>query len=857
VPVPFTGNVQGTWSLSVTSQGQAGAIECWCVEARGASTGILVSPETSTARAFEYCTLTATVVVDGFPAAGVPLTFRVTDRRRPELSLIAAVTTHTDGVAEFTYTREGAGDDLVRVDLAPTSDPLIYGEAEVTWEPTARCPLDAVAGFEAADAAREVRDGVLARTERGRRYTDLYYRFAGEAVRIMMLNPMLMLRSREIVERYEPVIEAMAAGREVTLTPGDLDEIEALLTAFGDRGSAELRDAIRAACRDLRNPEVRTEFRVRLADGPGTSRGGAEPQSRGGVPAGLGLFGVLAVGLRWRRPRPSRRRSRAAASLAIVGLALSSLPAAASAGDAARFATYLGGSGDDQANAVAVDAAGNTYVVGFTDSPDFPTAAAAQSTYRGGAQDAFVAKLDPSGAVVYSTYLGGSGQDNAAAVAIDAAGNAYVTGFTGSRDFPVLDAAQGANAGAFNAFVAKLSPSGALLSSTYLGGRAGDFGSGIAVGADGDVTVAGVATSPDFPPGPALQPATGGGADAFVVRLDGQTAGVTFAARLGGSGNDGATSVVVDAEGGVYVSGVTSSADFPTARAAQAAYGGGLFDGFAAKIDAARGRLNYATYLGGSGDDRAYRLAVGADGSAVVVGDTDSADLRTARALQPDLAGAVDAFVAALDRSGALAVATYLGGSGVDGATAVALDGAGGVHVVGFTGSSDFPSSDAEPAGGFDAFAARLAPAGTAVLGSTYFGGSGTDAGFGVAVGAGGEIVMGQTDSPDLPTSGAAQPAFGGGASDVFVAALEAPPSTGPTISGAAVRGNKLIVTGAGFDAGAAILVDGRGLKTRNDPRSPATSLVGKRPRVGVGQTVTLVVRNADGTLSPGFRFTR
>lgn len=853
----------GAWSLRIVSYGDAGAIECFCVEAKGGPTGILLTPTRTAGPVFQRQGFTAKVFSQGEPLRGATLYFYATRHDRPDLDLVETRVSDDNGEALFTYTRDIPGTDTVTVEVGNRPDVGISAEAEVRWGESAVCPMEKVSDGATVADSRKLRDSVLAGSEHGRRYTDLYYRFAGEVVRIMMLNPMLMLRSREIVERYRPVIAAMAAGETVTLTSGDLDEIESLLGGFAERGTPELRDAIEGACRDLRDPRIQTDLHLRVEQGPKRQlpreRSALGPLGPVDTPIWPALFGLLGVARRRRRQSSLRPRACALVSLALVSLAL--LPRPALAGAPPSFSTYLGGSGDDEANAIAVDSAGNTYLAGFTDSADFPTTNALQAAFGGGSQDAFVTKLDPSGAVVYSTYLGGSGQDNAGGIAVDAAGNAYVAGFTGSTDFPTRNARQSANAGRFNAFVAQLDPSGRLVFSTYLGGSAGDYASAVAVAASGEIYVAGVATSPDFPTANAVQSTHRGAADAFVARLDSSATQIEFSTFVGGAGDDGATGLAIDGSGDVYVTGVTSSRDFPTVRPFQASFGGGLFDGFVARLDASGARLGYASYVGGSGDDRAFRVAVDPSGDAFVAGDTDSPDLATVRAPQPAKAGGVDAFVLEVDSSGALVVSTYLGGSGVDGATAIGVDGEGGAYVVGYTSSIRLPSSSASQdtfgGGAFDAFAAKLAPNGMSIRYATHLGGSGIDAGFGVAVGAGGVCVMGQTTSTDLPTSNAAQPAFGGGASDVFVATLAEPPAAGPTVVGAGLRNGKLVVTGEGFAPGATILVDGRALSTKNARRDPSTGLVGRRPRIARGQTVTLVVENPDGTASPEFRFTR
>jgi hypothetical protein len=527
------------------------------------------------------------------------------------------------------------------------------------------------------------------------------------------------------------------------------------------------------------------------------------------------------------------------------------------------YATYLGGRGDDEGNAISVDDTGNAYLIGFTDSPDFPTAGAAQPAFGGGLQDAFVTKLDPSGRRLYSTYLGGNGQDNGSAIAIDSAGNAFVTGYTGSTNFPSVEALQPSKIGQFNAFVAKLSPTGGLLYSTHLGGSARDYGSSIAIDPSGNVYIAGVATSPNFPTATALQVTPGGAADVFVAKLNPSGKQLIYSTYLGGAGDDGATSLAVDSVGNVYVTGVTTSANFRTTNPLQAHHGGGLFDAFVAKLNPAGSQLVYSTYLGGSGEDRAFRIAVDRAGNAYVTGDTDSLNFPVASPLQRNKSGGVDAFISKINPSGAaLIYSTYLGGSSIEGGTAITVDATGNAYVTGFTASPNFPVvaplQQNFAGGSFDGFVAKINAAGSVLDYSTYLGGSGLDSGFGIATdGLGNIYVMGVTDSSDFPTAAPLQAAYGGGSSDLFVARVDA---SGPAISRAEIQGKHLLVFGSGFDEGAKIVINGElHKKTTNDEQNPAAVLFGKKAGklIGRGQTVTLQVKNADGRLSNEFRFSR
>ncbi|HEU4388932.1 MAG TPA: SBBP repeat-containing protein, partial [Blastocatellia bacterium] len=522
------------------------------------------------------------------------------------------------------------------------------------------------------------------------------------------------------------------------------------------------------------------------------------------------------------------------------------------------FSTYFGGGGNEESNSISVDSAGNLYIAGFTDSINFPITRASQPNFAGGKQDAFVTKIDPAGRLIYSTYLGGNGRDNATAIAVDAAGNAYVTGYTDSTNFPVKGALQPAKAGAFSAFVTRLDSSGVLLSSTLLGGSVNDYGSSIAVDNSGSIYVAGIATSSDFPTANPIQPSIGGFADLYVAKLDPSVNRLVYSTFLGASGIEGASSIAVDQSGSVYVTGLTSSTGFRTVNAVQARHGGGFFDAFVTRLNPSGSQIVYSTYLGGAGQDRAFKIAVDSTGSAYVTGDTDSIDFPVANAIQRTFGGASDAFAAKLGPSGnQLVYSTYLGGSGIDGGTAISVDSAGNASVAGFTASTNFPTASAlQPglSGAYDGFVAEMNTSGAAMNYSTYLGGSGVDSTFGVASN-GNACVVGVTDSTNFPVVNALQPANRGGTGDLFIAKITA----GPAISNAAFSGKNLIVTGSGFDRGATILVNGQPQRTRNDDQNPATILIGKKftSLIAPGQTVTLQVRNSDGLLSSQFRFTR
>jgi uncharacterized repeat protein (TIGR01451 family) len=319
------------------------------------------------------------------------------------------------------------------------------------------------------------------------------------------------------------------------------------------------------------------------------------------------------------------------------------------AGNALDYSTYLGGNGWDSGSGIAVDGAGSAYVTGATSSTNFPTQSAYQATNQG-YYNAFVTKLTPAGnALVYSTYLGGSNSYDAAyGIAVDAAGSAYVTGYADSINFPTQSAYQAAyQGGPSDAFVTKLTPSGnALVYSTYLGGSGEDWGYGIAVDSAGSAYVTGHTDSADFPTQSPYEATLQGGPNAFVTKLTPAGNALVYSTYLGGSGWDYGYAVAVDAAGSAYVTGETSSRDFPTQSAYQATLQAGDVDVFVTKLTPTGNALVYSTYLGGS--DVAYAIAVDAAGSAYVTGTTYSADFPTQSPYQATYQGGEDVFVTKL-----------------------------------------------------------------------------------------------------------------------------------------------------------------------------------------------------------------
>ncbi len=475
------------------------------------------------------------------------------------------------------------------------------------------------------------------------------------------------------------------------------------------------------------------------------------------------------------------------------------------AGSALLYSTYLGGSSYDRGYGIAVDSSGNAYVTGETWSTNFPVTAGAFQSTGDGDGNAFVAKLNNTGStLVYSTYLGGRGGGNViagktisgphndlwliigggtdigAAIAVDAAGNAYVTGVTAASNFPTSSPLQGANAGGafvpLDAFVAKVNPTGsALVYSTYLGGKGDDIGYDIAVDASGNAYVAGTTNSSDFPTTRgAFQTTFYGGicgsypsndvcTEAFIAKLNPSGNALAYSTFLGGKGSETANGIAADTAGNVYVTGYTNSADFPTATPIQAARNGNVIDAFVAKLNATGSSLAYSTYLGGSSYDSGAGIAVDSSGSAWVTGYTRSSNFPTT----PDAfqsatgGGEADAWVANLSAAGStLAYCTHLGGKGEDAGNGIAMDSGGSVWVAGATNSSNFPTASplrAANAGGQEAFLAKFPgapsiPTVTSVSAASYSGPSVAPDSIVAAYGTGFGTTIAQATQTPLPT---------------------------------------------------------------------------------------------------------
>jgi hypothetical protein len=467
------------------------------------------------------------------------------------------------------------------------------------------------------------------------------------------------------------------------------------------------------------------------------------------------------------------------------------------------YSTYLGGSGSDEGFDLALDTAGNAYICGHTSSTNFPTVNAVQATFGGanfvGGRDGFVTKLNAAGtALVYSTYLGGDGDDRANKIAVDSSGNAYVAGETTSTNFPTANAIQGIFGGGLSdGFVVKLNAEGkAFVYSTFLGGNIFDAAHAINIDSAGNAYVTGRTTSANFPTLNPFQSAYSGGpgADAFVTKINAAGTALVYSTYLGGNaGNTGFTagfSIDVDSTGSAYVTGQTRATDFPTANAIQATFGGGFpdGDGFVTKLTPEGTALVYSTYLGGSDNDIGFEIALDSANNAYVTGSTFSSNFPTLNPYQKALSGTSDAFVTKINADGTtLAYSTYLGGTGGDSGNGIAVDSSGSAYIAAGTTSTDVPMfspiQGTNGGGGVEAFVTRLNPSGTALLFSTYLGGSGNEAALDIELDSAGSMyVTGRTSSTNFPVANPIQNANGGDL-DVFVSKLsETPPTAPPTL---------------------------------------------------------------------------
>ena len=525
-----------------------------------------------------------------------------------------------------------------------------------------------------------------------------------------------------------------------------------------------------------------------------------------------------------------------------------------------RWSTFVGGSLYDQLRAVARDGGGDVVASGSADSPDFPTTpGVVGSTFGGGDADCSVIRVDSSGStLLYATYIGGGGVDTSQGMTIGPAGDAIISGQTGSTDLPTTPLAYDTTfnsrvANATDCFVARLSASGsALIFLTYLGGAEFDESYEPSLDLAGNIYVPGLTHSENFPTTPgAYSTSHSGDADAFVSCFDPSGTTLLASTLLGGSRFESARGSGVLSTGDVVICGLTTSPDLPLVAPVQPLFGG-VKDGFFARLDPSLSSLLVSTFLGGSMEEIAYDLAVGPGDTTTVVGFTDSPDLPvTPGAFDTTFNGLRDTMVLRLDAAGtSLVYGLYLGGSNFDLASTVVVDRGGSAIVGGASFSSDWPVTygsydpffNSAAFNGSDGVVFRLKADGSKVLYSTYLGGSVVDWVNSLVLGEeGGVIAAGSTWSSDFPsTPGAYDPTFNDQVfpgNDGFLAALDLLPAgarpygsaTSPVTGGvvigveeAPLAGYPLTLTSTGGPPGA-----GGVLLLATAPAIPAENFLG------------------------------
>jgi hypothetical protein len=448
-------------------------------------------------------------------------------------------------------------------------------------------------------------------------------------------------------------------------------------------------------------------------------------------------------------------------------------------GQKVTFSSYLGGNRDEYCTNIRVDDSGYVYIATETASTDFPVKNAAYGSAMG-YRDITLTKLAPGcDSIIYSTYLGGRSYDDWPGLAVDRFGCAYVTGQTYSTNFPKLNAYDATLGGTNDLFITKFNRDGTLAFSTYFGGSSDEEYGRIAVDSFGCVYIAGVTRSSNLPVTNAFDATYNGGDDTFLAKFsaDGQT--LLYCTYLGGSGYEQNHALAVDNAGCAYVTGLVQSTDYPTtAGVLGPIYYGGTADGYVTKLSADGAGLVYSTYIGGSGFDDGVGLFVDASGHAYVSSGTSSADFPVVNAYDASFDGQ-EGFICKLSENGeALEYSTFIGGSGTfDVVSDVALDDAGRMVALCITKSEDFPVTvgayDPTFNGDADGALAIFDATGQQFEYSSYFGGSGYEEPRGLAIGPDGSVFgTGTTTSADWSAVNALDDTYGGGI-DVFIIRFE------------------------------------------------------------------------------------
>ncbi|MCP4631853.1 MAG: T9SS type A sorting domain-containing protein [candidate division Zixibacteria bacterium] len=423
------------------------------------------------------------------------------------------------------------------------------------------------------------------------------------------------------------------------------------------------------------------------------------------------------------------------------------------------YSTYLGGNSQDNGSGITVDASGNAYVIGSTYSTDFPIANPYDSSFNGGYYDVFVTKFSQTGdSLIYSTFIGGSTNDAGIGIFVDNLGNAYITGSTGSSNFPMVNAYDSSyNGGDYDGYVLKLSPDGdSLIYSTYLGGSFLDEGVDIVIDGSGNAYVNGWTTSPNFPTFNAYDNSRGGEYDVFVSKISPTGDSLIFSTYFGGNQYEGAGDIAMDGSENFYLTGTTFSSDFPTVEAFDSTLAGEN-DIFVSKFTSEGDSLIYSTYLGGNNTEYGLGIAVNDSGNAYLTGWTNSSDFPTFNAYDSSYNEGSDAFVTKFSTTGdSLIYSTYFGGNEEESGRDIGINELGNIYIAGRTESTNLPLVDPYDdvlGGDWDGYVSKFSSDGNTLIYSTYFGGNNNEEVWGIAVdGSGNAYVTGYTRSTDYPT---------------------------------------------------------------------------------------------------------
>ena len=453
------------------------------------------------------------------------------------------------------------------------------------------------------------------------------------------------------------------------------------------------------------------------------------------------------------------------------------------------YSTLLGGNAADLGIGIVIDDQKNVYIVGNTNSPNFPIISGSYDTALNNYDDIFVCKLTPDGsALLYSTYLGGNSSDDARGIAIDSTGSVYITGRTASSDFPATSGAYSESpTNGIDAFVTKIDPTGSSLEySTFIGGNQifDEIAYGIAVDTGGQAYITGYTTSTDFPvTAGALDTTFGGGEDMFVTKFNSTGTGLIYSTYIAGSNFDEGQDIVVDLAGNAYITGDTYSYNFPVTAGAFDTVFRDTKGVVVCKLNPLGSAFVYSTFLQSTssfGVEGGYGIAIDSSGNAYVTGATQSVNFPvTPGAFDKTYGGGYfwgDAFVSKLNPSGsALVYSTFLGGAEDDLGLGINVDNDGNCYLVGYTvSSSDFPvTTDAYDqtynGGSYDAFIVKINPTGSNLVYSSLFGGSSTDLALDMVLDNNNVMyITGHTTSPNFPTTAGAYDQTPNGSNDAF-----------------------------------------------------------------------------------------